>query len=126
MSTLKTNTLTGVTTEGSINITNGSVTTDIQKALVKVYSRTGATQSSIQASFGQTGFTDEGTGHFSVSFTNNMSSSIYVTISAAVSSVDNNSVTSTLATTGYAMRNFNQAGSAFDRAQASCAMGDLA
>ena len=128
MSTIKTNTLTGTTSAGSILVTGegGSTTLNLQNALTKSFTRVNATQDSLQVSHNVSGITDVATGRTTSTFTNPMNSATFVTIGASVTSVDRNSTTSTLATTGYDTRCFTQAGAASDTAQCSCAMGDLA
>ncbi len=128
MSTIKTNTLTGTTSAGSIVVTGegGSTTLNLQNSLFKSFARVNATQDSLQVSNNVTSITDVGTGRFTSTFTNPMNSATFVTIGASVTSVDRNTTTSTLATTSYDTRCFTQAGGASDTAQSSGAMGDLA
>ena len=77
MSTLKANTLTGTTSAGSINVTGegGSTTTNLQQGLAKVWSN--QTTGTANDSHNSSGITDNGTGDFSVNFSNAMSSANY-------------------------------------------------
>jgi len=76
MSTVKTNTLTGTSTAGSIAVTGegGSTTTNLQQGLAKgwVGSVTDSSQSIAGDSFNVSGFTDIGLGNSNHSLTNNM------------------------------------------------------
>jgi len=79
-STLKINTLTGVSTAGSIAVTGegNSTTTNLQQGLAKVWinmdgTGTIATKDSLNVS----GLTDNNTGQYRVAYTNNMSDAEY-------------------------------------------------
>ena len=74
MSTLKTNTLTGTTSAGSIVGTGegGSTTTNLQQGLVKVWFNL-QEDDDYRDSFNIASFTDNGTGDFTHTFTNSMS-----------------------------------------------------
>ena len=79
-STLKINTLTGVSTAGSIAVTGegNSTTTNLQQGLAKVWinmdgTGTIATKDSLNVS----GITDNNTGQYRVAYTNNMSDTEY-------------------------------------------------
>lgn len=80
MATLKTNTLTGTTTAGSIAVTGegNSTTTNLQQGLDKMWiffngSGTVATEDSFNA----TSLTDNGTGDYTVDIVNDMSNANY-------------------------------------------------
>jgi len=79
MSTLKTNTLTGTTSAGSINVTGegGSTTTNLQQGLVKSHNRFNFDGNSVTGSFNQSGVSDIGTGEYQATYTNNMSNANY-------------------------------------------------
>ena len=82
MSTIKTNTLTGTTSAGSIVVTGegGSTTTNLQQGLSKVNSLGygGGSQSfALKDSFNRSGLTDNGNGDYTCSFTNNMNNNEY-------------------------------------------------
>ena len=77
-STLKINTLTGVTTAGSIAVTGegNSTTTNLQQGLCKVWATFDGTASgaTVRDSFNVASTDDDGTGIYGVNFTNAMSS----------------------------------------------------
>ena len=84
-STLKINTLTGVTTAGSIAVTGegNSTTTNLQQGLCKVWAEFGGTSDgnstiTLNDSFNVTSLTDNGTGDYTFAYTNNMASINYV------------------------------------------------
>ena len=77
MATLKTNTLTGTSTAGSIAVTGegNSTTTNLQQGLTKVFcSFDGESTIAIKDSFNTSGIDDNGTGQFDVNYTNSMAS----------------------------------------------------
>ena len=79
-STLKINTLTGVSTAGSIAVTGegNSTTTNLQQGLAK-YSGVWDSKSDnvLRDSFNVSGVTDNATGDFTVAFTNAMGNAFY-------------------------------------------------
>ena len=82
MSTLKTNTLTGTSTAGSIAVTGegNSTTTNLQQGLAKVWCDLNGTGTiATRDSFNEASLTDNGTGSYNVNFTNNMGSANYST-----------------------------------------------
>tara|TARA_R100000697_G_scaffold99876_1_gene112089 strand:- start:31 stop:417 length:387 start_codon:yes stop_codon:yes gene_type:complete len=77
-STLKINTLTGVSTAGSIAVTGegGSTTTNLQQGLAKMWANVDGTgTAAIDDSLNTSGFTDNGTGDYSVEIANDFSTS---------------------------------------------------
>jgi hypothetical protein len=85
MATLKTNTLTGTSTAGSIAVTGegNSTTTNLQQGLCKVWAEFGGTSDgnstiTLNDSFNVTSLTDNGTGDYTFAYTNNMASINYV------------------------------------------------
>jgi len=79
-STLKINTLTGVTTAGSIAVTGegNSTTTNLQQGLAKCWANIDGTSTAhIDDSFNTSGITDNGTGDYSIAISNDMSSTDY-------------------------------------------------
>ena len=74
MATLKTNTLTGTSTAGSIAVTGegNSTTTNLQQGLCKAWCRFDGSSSGFQDSFNMGSLTDNGTGDHNVTYTNNM------------------------------------------------------
>ena len=78
-STLKINTLTGVTTAGSIAVTGegNSTTTNLQQGLAKCWV-THPSSATPDDSFNLTSMTDSATGKFICTFNNNMASTKYI------------------------------------------------
>jgi len=79
MSTLKTNTLTGTTSAGSILVTGegGSTATNLQQGLSKHWTQFVQSNASVTDSFNQSSATDEGTGDTSWDFTTAMGNDDY-------------------------------------------------
>ena len=133
MSTIKTNTFTGTTSAGSINVTGegGSTTTNLQQGLAKCWSN--QTSGTDNDSFNSSGITDNGTGDFSVNFTNSMSSANYsstlggadANTNAAVLLAINNSAGYATGSINYFVVNEDAGGQ--DHGPTSCTVhGDLA
>tara|TARA_R100001224_G_scaffold65380_1_gene39231 strand:- start:399 stop:818 length:420 start_codon:yes stop_codon:yes gene_type:complete len=78
MATLKTNTLTGTSTAGSIAVTGegNSTTTNLQQGLCKVWVNMNA-GTTINDSQNVSGLTDVATGAHTITFSNNMASANY-------------------------------------------------
>ena len=75
-SILKVNTLTGASTAGSIAVTGegNSTTTNLQQGIAKYWTQfNGSGTVATLDSFNQGGLTDNGTGDYTISYTNNMS-----------------------------------------------------
>ena len=80
MSTLKTNTLTGTTSAGSIDVTGegGSTTTNLQQGVAKAwYDVDGSGTAAINDSLNGSSLTDHGTGDFTLTRTNPMNNLTY-------------------------------------------------
>ena len=79
MATLKTNTLTGTSTAGSIAVTGegNSTTTNLQQGLAKSFIRCPQDGASITDSFNITSLTDVSTGRTTVIIANNMANANY-------------------------------------------------
>ncbi len=92
-STLKINTLTGVTTAGSIAVTGegNSTTTNLQQGLCKVwisFDGTGTVSaSSIKDSLNATSLTDNVTGNYDINFTNDMGNTNFAHVSGCRSEI---------------------------------------
>lgn len=85
MATLKTNTLTGTSTAGSIAVTGegNSTTTNLQQGLCKAWVKfQGTSTAAINDSFNITGITDQGTGQYQFAIANDMSSAHFSTTSS--------------------------------------------
>ena len=93
MATLKTNTLTGTSTAGSIAVTGegNSTTTNLQQGLGKCWCHFDGTAGSVSFddSFNMSGLTDNGTGDFTVAFANDMANATYA---SAVACTNNNAL----------------------------------
>ena len=86
MATLKTNTLTGTSTAGSIAVTaeGNSTTTNLQQGLCKARCNVDGTGTiGHWESFNMSSPTDVGTGAFTLNFTNNMANTSYSTTGSA-------------------------------------------
>jgi len=96
MATLKTNTLTGTTTAGSIAVTGegNSTTTNLQQGLCKIWVHfTGITTTAIRDSFNVTSLTDTATGKTTINFNNDFSNddwsgTMYTNASTGTGSTD--------------------------------------
>tara|TARA_R100001509_G_scaffold111275_1_gene66812 strand:+ start:473 stop:901 length:429 start_codon:yes stop_codon:yes gene_type:complete len=88
MATLKTNTLTGTTTAGSIAVTGegNSTTTNLQQGLIKVWVNYDGSASGAASrdSFNVSGMTDNGSGDYTTSFTNSMANTNYALLDGSV------------------------------------------
>ena len=132
-STLKINTLTGVTTAGSIAVTGegNSTTTNLQQGLAKQWAFYNQTTPAVGDSFNTASITDADTGLQTINFTNNMSSTNFATSGVSVDIGSANLATSgrvTFATSNYQLNSLNLANnSRVDPDDASfIAFGDLA
>ena len=97
MSTIKTNTLTGTTSAGSIVVTGegGSTTTNLQQGLAKMWAGTdGAGTPAVQDSLNNASVTDNGTGNYTFTFTNNMNNDDYSSLSGGERGSENQSAIS--------------------------------
>ena len=94
MSTLKTNTLTGTTSAGSIVVTGegGSTTTNLQQGLCKCWvqfagaSLSGTGTTGVDDSFNLTSMTDDDTGRYTVNINNDMNNNDYAVHSTVAQS----------------------------------------
>ena len=80
MATLKTNTLTGTSTAGSIAVTGegNSTTTNLQQGLAKNWSQVQGTDTfTLNDSFNVSRLTDETTGTYKINFTNSFANATY-------------------------------------------------
>ena len=81
-SILKVDTLTGVTTAGSISVTGegNSTTTNLQQSLVKVWAKFNGSSFGELDSFNVSSFTDSGTGKYTVNINNDFSNANHASI----------------------------------------------
>ena len=76
-SELKVDKFTGVTTAGSIDVTSGSTTTNLQQGLCKAWLNLNAATPSLRDSFNIGSITDEGIGTYEPNFTSVMGNANY-------------------------------------------------
>ena len=91
-SILKVDTITGVTTAGSISVTGegNSTTTNLQQGLCKMWARLDGTGTiALRDSFNVGSATDQGTGDYTINFTNSMNNDDY-SVSANAGQSDKN------------------------------------
>jgi len=81
-SILKVDTITGVTTAGSIAVTGegNSTTTNLQQSLVKVWAKFNGSSFGELDSFNVSSFTDSGTGNYTVNINNDFSNANHASI----------------------------------------------
>ena len=79
---LKGDTITGVTTAGSISVTGegNSTTTNLQQSLVKVWAKFNGSSFGELDSFNVSSFTDSGTGNYTVNINNDFSNANHASI----------------------------------------------
>jgi len=126
-SELKVDTLTGVTTAGSIDVTGegNSTTTNLQQGLAKVW-HSSSSSASVSDSLNVSGGTDNGTGDYSYTFSNNFASS-NIAISGLCLTDDRNAQFSrSRATTDYRIRHYGHDDAFADVSNAGQLHGDLA
>jgi len=132
MSTLKTNTLTGTTSAGSIVVTGegGSTTTNLQQGLAKCWTRTSGDGTSLLDSLNCSSIDDRSTGQLDVNFTNSMASvNFYISLTIQQESGGLNfilSSTNATTTAQFASGTTNTSVAYQDHAMGSSVHGDLA
>ena len=135
-STLKINTLTGVTTAGSIAVTGegNSTTTNLQQGLAKAWVKTAEDLTGTNDSFNVSSIDDDGTGDGGVTLTASMSNANYAmkasTISASTASIMTIDYDGTQSTASFefeiAFANASTNRTAIDRHSFQSVHGDLA
>ena len=128
-SQLKVDTITGVTTAGSISVTGegNSTTTNLQQGLAKAWIKTAANGTSISDSLNVSSLGDTGTGQQTVSFTNAMGNEEYAITSTLADAGSYSIACANQAAGSFRGYYFNIGGSAYyDGAQRHVATGDLA
>ena len=128
-SILKVDTLTGVTTAGSISVTGegNSTTTNLQQGLCKAWLQ-GNSDASTDDDFNIASGTDNGTGDYTYSFTANMNNNTHI---ATGMSSDNNaeiihSNSRSTTSVNIKVKEGSDGSTAVDRAHAAAVHGDLA
>ena len=74
MSTILVDTLTGKTTAGNVTVTSGTTTMKLQEGICTGWTNYDAYNGSTHGSFNQSSLTDNGTGDFTLTFSNNSAS----------------------------------------------------
>ncbi len=126
-SVLKVDSITGVTTAGSISVTGegNSTTTNLQQGLAKVWAKCSADGTSITDSFNITSLTDSGTALQTLTIANDMANANY---SSLATSIDSTCIliADSHATGTYRLVSRNNAGTLTDSITHSALLGDLA
>jgi len=125
-SVLKVDTITGVTTAGSIAVTGegNSTTTNLQQGLVKAWAETNSAGTSILDSFNIASLVDTNTGQQTCNYTNDFASGSYACVTTGDTVGSNNAFSGTSAGS-WIVYSFN--GSSYsDMAMGTIASGDLA
>ena len=126
-SVLKVDSITGVTTAGSISVTGegNSTTTNLQQGLAKVWAKCSADGTSITDSFNITSLTDSGTALQTLTIANDMANANY---SSLATSIDSTCIliADSHATGTYRLVSRNNAGTLTDSITHSAFLGDLA
>ena len=126
-STLKINTLTGVSTAGSIAVTGegNSTTTNLQQGLCKAWVE-GNDDATFANSFNISSGSDDGTGDYSYNYTSNLSSADKVVHSTCGQNANSIGVNNQRSTSLFGVKLFTDAGSLVDRTNLCSVLGDLA
>ena len=126
MATLKTNTLTGTSTAGSIVVTGegNSTTTNLQQGLAKVWSF--CTDNVITDSLNTSSSSDVTTGKYTITFTNNTASSNVAVSVTCNENLNLNGHSSENSTSTYQIRLKDTSGNGGDGNSGAAVHGDLA
>ena len=126
-SQLKVDTLTGVTTAGSIVVTGegNSTTTNLQQGLAKAFCRA-SDAASLTNTFNIASGTDNGTGNYTYTFTNNMSTNKSSGTAVAITNGARMSTYSNVQTSSYDTDTHNESGTDTDAGTCTNTFGDLA
>ena len=125
-SVLKVDTITGVTTAGSIAVTGegNSTTTNLQQGLAKAWAECNSAGTSINDSFNVASLADTGTGIQTCTYTNAFASGDYACVTTG-GTVGSNNAFSATAASNWIVYSFN--GSSYsDMAMGTIAAGDIA
>jgi len=126
-STLKINTLTGVSTAGSIAVTGegNSTTTNLQQGLCKAWVE-GNDDATFANSFNISSGSDDGTGDYSYNYTSNLSSADKVVHSSCGQNAASFGANNQRSTSLFGVKLFSDSGSLNDRTNLCSVFGDLA
>ena len=127
-SELKVDKFTGVTTAGSIDVTGegNSTTTNLQQGLCKAWVLATSNLGAISDSLNISGSTDNGTGDYTFSFTNNMGNANFSAQQSAAEDNVRTCVNKIRAVGSFRISFFDQNGSSQDAATSAGVHGDLA
>ena len=131
MSTIKTNTLTGTTSAGSIVVTGegGSTTTNLQQGLAKAWFHFNGSTATINDSLNGASLTDSGTGQFICNLTSAMSSVEYATVNGSNDNATHNAASDTNqpnSASAYKHKHFKNNSETDISGNSNAALGDLA
>jgi len=126
-SVLKVNTLTGVTTAGSIAVTGegNSTTTNLQQGLAKAWVFSAA-DAALTNSLNLASGTDNGTGNYTYTYTSNLADGNCAAAASATDNTDLNVTVYSTTATVFTAEVFNQAGNEHDSRSRTIICGDLA
>ena len=126
-SVLKVNTLTGVTTAGSIAVTGegNSTTTNLQQGLAKAWVFSAA-DAALTNSLNLASGTDNGTGTYTYAYTSNLANGDCAAGASATDNADLNVTVYSTSATVFSAEVFNQAGNEHDSRSRTIICGDLA
>ena len=126
-SQLKVDSITGVTTAGSISVTGegNSTTTNLQQGLAKAWAN-GTATATVNDSFNVSAGTDHGTGDYSYSFINNLDSADMVANITCAQNANSIGVNNGRRATSFDVKMFTDSGSLADRDHGCVVHGDLA
>ena len=126
MSEVITDKLTGRATAGDVTITSegGSATMQLQQGVAKAWAR--GTPSAFSDSHNFTTFTDNGTGDYTFSFTNNMNNNLWSPTTAGITTAARIINASNQQTSSTDIDGFSSSGSRVDTATGVAIHGDLA
>ena len=126
-SVLKVNTLTGVTTAGSIAVTGegNSTTTNLQQGLAKAWVFSAA-DAALTNSLNLASGTDNGTGNYTYTYTSNLADGNCAGAASATDNSDLNVTVYSTTATVFTAEVFNQAGNEHDSRSRTIIHGDLA
>ena len=133
-SVLKVDSITGVTTAGSISVTGegNSTTTNLQQGLAKAWVLFSMTTPAITDDFNISSLSDDSTGHGTLSFTNAMANATYITVTSASDEGSGPTVygqhsSDTKTSSAVQVSSYNRNGTASDTVKwEGCFHGDLA
>ena len=130
-SQLKVDTITGVTTAGSISVTGegNSTTTNLQQGLAKARHASSADGATLYGSLNVSSLGDTATGKQTITFTNAMANDDYSAVSGSGSQANGSArmmLIDSLGTSSYQVHAYNNSNALGDTSSSSTVHGDLA